>query len=61
MLLSIYIADLIHSQLSVCDEYLVNHIVSYSPLDFPEEWLKLQLLCHFRNQQAAHAKVCKAS
>jgi len=29
----------------------VNHIVSYSPLDFPEEWLKLQLLCHFRNQQ----------
>ncbi|XP_039799094.1 uncharacterized protein LOC120664130 isoform X2 [Panicum virgatum] len=62
--------DLIHSQLSVCDEYLVNHIVSYSPLDFPEEWLKLQLLCHFRNQQelaqllliqAAHAKVCKAS
>ena len=51
MILSIYIVDLIHAQLSDCDEYLVNHIVSYSPLDFPEEWLKLQLLCHFRNQQ----------
>ena len=51
MILSIYIADLIHAQLSDCDEYLVNQIVSYSPLDFPEEWLKLPLHCHFRNQQ----------
>jgi len=51
MILSIYIVDLIHAQLSDCDEYLVNQIVSYSPLDFPEEWLKLPLHCHFRNQQ----------